>query len=79
MLREVAIFVVRGYQFTLRPWLGGACRFEPSCSDFAIEALRLHGFWRGGWMALRRIGRCHPLGGKGWDPVPQAARENQGR
>lgn len=78
MLREGAIAVVRAYQATLRPWLGGACRFHPSCSEYAIEALRIHGCARGGWMALRRIGRCHPLGGRGWDPVPQPAPENRG-
>lgn len=78
MLREGAIAVVRTYQATLRPWLGGACRFHPSCSEYAIEALRIHGCARGGWMALRRIGRCHPLGGRGWDPVPQPAPENRG-
>jgi uncharacterized protein len=78
LLREAAIFGVRVYQATLRPWLGGSCRFHPGCSEYAAEALRLHGLWRGGWMALRRIGRCHPLGGSGWDPVPQAAPENRG-
>lgn len=72
MLREAAIGLVRAYQCTLGAWLGGACRFQPSCSEYAIEALRLHGVWRGGWMALCRIARCHPLGRAGWDPVPPA-------
>lgn len=61
---------IRGYQQVLSPLLGPACRFEPSCSHFALEAVERHGVWRGGWLALRRLARCHPLGGFGPDPVP---------
>jgi putative membrane protein insertion efficiency factor len=61
--------LVRLYQIALSPWFGGACRFSPSCSAYAIEALERHGAWRGGWMALRRIARCHPWGAAGFDPV----------
>jgi hypothetical protein len=64
------IGLVRIYQATLSPFLGGHCRFLPSCSEYAIEALRTHGALRGGWLALRRILRCHPFGGSGYDPVP---------
>jgi putative membrane protein insertion efficiency factor len=60
---------VRAYQVALSPWFGGACRFTPSCSAYAIEALERHGAWRGGWMALTRIARCHPWGTAGFDPV----------
>lgn len=68
--RWVVITLLRVYQVTLSPWLGPACRFDPSCSRYAIEAVERHGVARGSWLALRRIGRCHPLGGFGYDPVP---------
>jgi putative membrane protein insertion efficiency factor len=51
------------------------CRFVPSCSSYAVEALERHGAWRGTWLAVRRVGRCHPWGGHGLDPVPPARRE----
>jgi putative membrane protein insertion efficiency factor len=63
------------YQWTLSPVLGPRCRFLPSCSDYAREALELHGPLVGSWLALRRICRCHPLGGSGYDPVPSPGRE----
>ncbi len=59
------------YRLAISPWLGNNCRYEPSCSEYAMDALRLHGAFRGGWLALRRIGRCHPWGGSGYDPVPE--------
>jgi putative membrane protein insertion efficiency factor len=65
----LAIFV-RGYQLVLRPLFPAACRFEPSCSSYAIEALRTHGALRGLWLATRRILRCNPWGPSGYDPVP---------
>jgi putative membrane protein insertion efficiency factor len=58
------------YQKGISPMLGTNCRFEPSCSAYAREALREYGGFKGGWMAIRRISRCHPLGGSGYDPVP---------
>ena len=61
--------LIRAYQVALSPFAGGACRFTPSCSAYAIEAIERHGAWRGGLMALRRIGRCHPWGPAGFDPV----------
>jgi len=64
------IQIVRFYRFAISPWLGGNCRFEPTCSSYAIEALRVHGLFRGTWLAVKRIGRCHPWGGEGYDPVP---------
>ncbi len=61
---------VRFYRLVLSPLLGHSCRFQPSCSAYALEALEIHGALRGGWLALRRILRCHPFGGAGFDPVP---------
>ena len=61
---------IRGYQLAIAPVLGPACRFEPSCSRYAAEAVERHGVARGSWLALRRLLRCHPLGGYGFDPVP---------
>ena len=69
-LRGALIAAIRVYQILLSPLLSPACRFEPSCSSFAVEAIARHGAIRGGWLALRRIGRCHPWGGFGYDPVP---------
>ena len=64
------VAALRLYQVTLGPWLGGQCRFHPTCSAYAVEALRVHGALCGSWLALRRLLRCHPLGGGGYDPVP---------
>jgi hypothetical protein len=65
--------IVRAYQLVLSPLLGPACRFEPSCSEYAREALARHGAGRGSALALRRLARCHPFGGSGFDPVPERA------
>lgn len=74
VLRAAAIFplvaLVRFYQYCISPFIPRACRFEPSCSVYAVEALRKYGPLRGGWLAIRRILRCHPWGGSGYDPVP---------
>lgn len=58
------------YRYTLSYFLGRSCRYLPTCSEYGIEAIRRHGAWKGGWLALRRILRCHPWGGSGYDPVP---------
>lgn len=70
LVRLVALAFLRIYQWTLSPWLGPACRYEPSCSHYAIEAVERYGVRRGAALALRRLGRCHPLGDSGYDPVP---------
>lgn len=62
--------LVRAYQLTLAPLFTGSCRFEPSCSRYAMTALEQHGLLKGAWLAIRRLARCHPLGGSGLDPVP---------
>ena len=60
---------LRVYQQVVSPWLGPACRFQPTCSQYAIDAVAELGVIRGGWFAIRRLGRCHPLGGSGYDPI----------
>jgi uncharacterized protein len=65
------------YKVTLSPWIGRQCRFQPTCSDYAAQALTLHGPIRGGALAARRLCRCHPWGGSGYDPVPPRAAETQ--
>lgn len=62
--------LVQLYRIAISPWLGANCRFEPTCSEYALEALRTHGAFVGSWLAAKRIGRCHPWGGTGYDPVP---------
>ena len=62
---------IQVYRLTLSPWVGHSCRFQPTCSAYALEALERHGALRGGWLTLRRLGRCHPLGGAGIDDVPR--------
>lgn len=67
---RLAILLVRAYQLLLSPFFGGACRFVPSCSTYAIEAIAAHGAVRGAWLSIRRVGRCHPFAQAGLDPVP---------
>ena len=69
-LTKLLILLIRLYQITLSPWLGNACRYTPTCSQYAIEALQKHGALKGLYLAVRRILRCHPWGGYGYDPVP---------
>ncbi|MDW5375513.1 membrane protein insertion efficiency factor YidD [Halomonas sp. HP20-15] len=75
LLRRIStgllVVLLRGYQYLISPLLGPRCRFWPSCSNYAIEALRLHGPARGGWLALKRIAKCHPWHAGGIDPVPE--------
>jgi putative membrane protein insertion efficiency factor len=69
-MKYLFIFLIKLYQWTLSPLLGPKCRFTPSCSKYAIEALEKYGPLKGGWLALKRISRCHPWGGHGYDPLP---------
>ena len=70
MMRWALITLVRGYQVVLSPLLPAACRYYPSCSAYAVEALERHGARRGAWLAAKRIARCHPFHPGGYDPVP---------
>jgi putative membrane protein insertion efficiency factor len=63
-------FMIRAYQLVLSPFLGSHCRFTPTCSQYAMEAIERHGALRGTWLAVKRIGRCHPFCDGGYDPVP---------
>lgn len=70
MLQRILIGLIRAYQLAISSWTPASCRFHPTCSAYAIEALRSHGSIRGSWLAFRRLLRCHPWGGAGYDPVP---------
>lgn len=68
----LAIGLVKLYQVMLSPYLPNACRYSPTCSQYMIEAIQRFGLWKGGWLGLKRLSRCHPWGGHGHDPVPPA-------
>ncbi len=70
------IQLVRLYRLAISPWLGGVCRFDPTCSAYAIEALQVHGVLKGSYLATKRIARCNPWGGSGYDPVPNPRCED---
>ncbi|MGD9887918.1 MAG: membrane protein insertion efficiency factor YidD [Halothiobacillaceae bacterium] len=70
-MRRVLIGMIRAYQLVLSPLMGRQCRFEPTCSCYAVEAIKRHGSVRGGWMGVKRICRCHPFSPGGYDPVPE--------
>lgn len=65
------IAMIRGYQKYISPLTPPSCRYLPTCSQYSIEALQKHGLRKGGWLALKRVGSCHPWGGSGYDPVPE--------
>ena len=69
------ILLVRFYQLAISPWMGSNCRYQPTCSSYMIEALKEHGLLKGLWLGAKRIGRCHPWGGHGYDPVPKNKKE----
>jgi putative membrane protein insertion efficiency factor len=70
MFKKLALLLVKFYQLSIRPLLPNACRYTPSCSEYATEAINKYGALKGSWMGLKRISRCHPWGGHGYDPVP---------
>jgi putative membrane protein insertion efficiency factor len=69
-VEKILLLLIRAYQLTLSPFFGQQCRFTPSCSKYAREAIERHGARRGSWLAIRRIARCHPFCAGGYDPVP---------
>lgn len=69
-MKYIAILFIKLYQMLLSPLLPNACRFTPTCSQYTIEALKKHGFFKGLWLGIKRISRCRPGGGSGYDPVP---------
>jgi putative membrane protein insertion efficiency factor len=64
------ILIIKFYKLFISPWMAPACRYTPTCSVYSIEALKKHGVFKGGWLAIKRITSCHPWGGHGYDPVP---------
>jgi hypothetical protein len=70
MIARLLITLIRFYRGYISPMFPPVCRFTPTCSQYALEAIQKYGAWRGGWLALKRICRCHPWGGSGYDPVP---------
>jgi len=70
MLARLLVIFVRGYQLAISPLLPASCRYTPTCSQYAVEALQRHGAVKGSWLTVRRIGRCHPFRAGGYDPVP---------
>lgn len=69
-MKAVLIALIKGYRLLLSPWWGRQCRFTPTCSEFAEEAIERHGALQGTWLAMRRVSRCHPWRAGGYDPVP---------
>ena len=79
MIEAIATGFIRLYQVTLSPIVGGSCRFDPSCSAYALEAIERHGTWRGGKLGIKRLLRCHPFALAGYDPVPESDRSSHSR
>lgn len=69
-MKRLLLALIRGYRYALSPWWGNHCRFTPTCSQYAAEAIERHGAARGAWLAARRVARCHPWSPGGFDPVP---------
>ena len=70
-MQKILVILLKGYQYPVSPWFGQTCRFYPSCSCYAIEAVEKRGVLMGLWLTVRRIGRCHPWHPGGFDPVPE--------
>ena len=70
-MRQILIALIKLYRYAISPYLAPSCRYTPTCSNYAIEAVQRFGVFRGSWLAVRRIGRCHPWHSAGYDPVPE--------
>jgi uncharacterized protein len=79
VLARTFVLIIRGYQVAVSPWLPPACRYTPTCSAYAVEAIERFGAARGSWLAAKRLARCHPWGGSGYDPVPDGAATDPDR
>jgi putative membrane protein insertion efficiency factor len=79
VVAKLLIGLIRLYQVVISPWTPASCRYQPTCSCYAKEAIEVHGALRGSWLGLRRLLRCHPWGGWGYDPVPPATHGTHGK
>lgn len=70
IVSKIIVFLIRIYQLSISPFLGSNCRYQPTCSQYSVDAVNKYGPLKGGWLALKRISSCHPWGGHGHDPVP---------
>lgn len=77
MIKKIFIWPIRIYQSAISPYLGSKCRYVPTCSQYMVEAIEKRGVLTGLWLGMKRIGRCHPWGGHGYDPVPEAKSSDQ--
>ena len=77
LFKQLLILPIRAYQLVLSPLLGPRCRYQPTCSQYMVEAVQEWGALRGFWMGLKRIGRCHPWAGHGHDPVPRKSNKSK--
>ena len=77
MIKKTMIALIRFYQKIISPMLPNVCRYKPSCSEYFIEALQIHGIFKGSYLGIKRILRCHPWGGSGYDPVPQKQQNKE--
>jgi hypothetical protein len=68
-MKRIMLFAIRAYKKLIAPWVPASCRYLPTCSEYAAQAVEKYGAWRGGWMAVKRISRCHPFAAGGYDPV----------
>ena len=73
---HIVALPVRAYRLVFSPWVGNSCRFQPTCSVYALQALEKHGAFKGAWLTAKRIGKCHPMGSDGYDPVPGTDKES---
>jgi len=76
-MKNILLWLIKGYRYMISPWLGNHCRFYPSCSQYAIEAIEYHGAWRGLWLSIKRLLRCHPFHPGGYDPVPKKEQSDK--
>lgn len=76
-MKYLFIGLVRIYQLIISPWMPRSCRYHPTCSQYSIEALRKHGAVKGIWLTIKRVARCHPWGGSGYDPVPDTEHKSE--